>query len=254
MRLSFSTLPVQDKDGKELLALCQRHSMKAEIRTAPDGSFPYTEGLPVTNAGTGICLLGYDEAQLAKADEQLALVARRGIAAARVFLGNFRMRYDAPCRPIDEEGIVRALRHLAKSDVDIWIETHNEYATSKSLVPLLEKVGCENVGIVWDIAHPIEDGESVTETWRNLHDKIKQIHIKDAKPHPDPAFHDWYYTKLGEGELPIGEVVECTQKSGYSGYYSLEWETLWRPEIKDAYSDVNALLCEYRSFMEGLLK
>lgn len=254
MRLSFSTLPVQDKSGEELLKLCQRHSMKAEIRTARDGSFPFAEGLPVTNVGTGICLLGYDEAQLEKADCQLALIKSRGIAAARVFLGNFQMRYDAPKRPMDEAGIVRALRHLAKSGVGIWIETHNEYATSKSLVPLLDKVDFEEIGIIWDIAHPIEDGEGALETWRNLRDKIKQIHIKDAKPHPDPAFHDWYYTKLGEGELPIREVVECTQKDGYMGYYSLEWESAWRPEIKDTYSDADALLCDYRAFMEGLLK
>lgn len=254
MRLSFSTLPVQDKSGEELLKLCQRHSMKAEIRTARDGSFPFAEGLPVTNVGTGICLLGYDEAQLEKADCQLDLIKSRGILAARVFLGNFQMRYDAPKRPIDEDGMIRALRHFAKSGVGIWIETHNEYATSKSLVPLLEKVGCENVGIIWDIAHPIEDGECVLETWQNLRDKIKQIHIKDAKPHPDPAFHDWYYTKLGEGELPICEVVECTQKDGYKGYYSLEWESAWRPEIKDTYSDADALLFDYKTFMGALLK
>ena len=99
-----------------------------------------------------------------------------------------------------------------------------------------------------------KDGESVFETWQNLHDKIKQIHIKDAKPHPDPAFHDWYYTKLGEGELPIREVVECTQKDGYKGYYSLEWESAWRPEIKDTYSDADALLSDYKTFMEALLK
>ena len=254
MRLSFSTLPVQDKSGEELLALCLKHSMKAEIRSARDGSFPFAAGLPVTNVGTGICLLGYDEAQLEKAEQQLSLIKSRGIEAARVFLGNFQMRYDAPKRPLDEDGIVRALRQLAKSGVHIWIETHNEYATSKSLVPLLDKVGCEEIGIIWDVAHPIEDGESVFETWQNLHDKIKQIHIKDAKPHPDPAFHDWYYTKLGEGELPIREVVECTQKDGYKGYYSLEWESAWRPEIKDTYGDADVLLRDYRTFMEAFLK
>lgn len=254
MNLAFSTLPMQGMSAEALRALCTDHGMKAEIRCAADGSFPYVDGLPVTNVGTGICLLGYDEGQLAAAGRQLALVKARGIAAARVFLGNFRMRHDAPQKPIDEAGIVRALRHLTESGVEIWIETHNEYATSASLVPLLERVASDKVGIIWDIAHPIEDGEGANDTWQNLHTFIKQIHVKDAKPHPDPVFHDWYYTKLGQGQLPIAQVVEMTQRDGYGGFYSLEWETAWRPEIQGIYTDAGALLAAYKAFMEDMVR
>ena len=46
------------------------------------------------------------------------------------------------------------------TEIEVGIETHNEYATGQSLRKLLDDVNRLNIKIIWEIIHPIEDGES----------------------------------------------------------------------------------------------
>lgn len=34
---------------------------------------------------------------------------------------------------------------------------------------------------------------------------------------------------IGEGVIPIKEIVKTLESDGYSGYMSLEWEKKWHP-------------------------
>ena len=253
MKLSFTTLPVMDYTGEQLHRLCREHDMSVEVRMASDGSFAYEKGLPVTNLGSSICLRGYQEAQLGTAAENLRKAHDCGISAVRVFLGNFRQNYSDPANPIDRDGIVRALRFLCAQGGEIWIETHNEFSTGDVLARLLEDTACDNLGIILDILHPLEDGEKPAETWDALRTSIRHIHIKDARPDPRPDRHDWYYTPLGKGEVPVADYVRLAQTYGYDGYYSLEWESAWRAELRDVTPDIDTLLYQYRAYMEGIL-
>ncbi|MBP5209803.1 MAG: sugar phosphate isomerase/epimerase [Clostridia bacterium] len=253
MKLAFSTLPVQALDADKLADLADRHDMAVEPRAASDGTFPVSARLCVTDVGSGICLRGFDEAQISDARAFLERVRDAGLPAVRVFLGNFRMKWEMPARPLDEEGCVRAVRALCEVGPAIWIETHNEYATAASLVPFLKKVDRPNVGVIWDVIHPIEDGETPAETWGQLKPWIRHLHIKDGIPHPDPDYHDWYYTRLGEGRLPVGEIVRMLLSDGYDGYFSLEWESAWRPELAGLCDDPDALLADYARYMDRLV-
>ena len=38
---------------------------------------------------------------------------------------------------------------------------------------------------------------------------------------------------LGSGEVPVKEQVKVLAKAGYKGYYCLEWEKKWHPEIEE---------------------
>ena len=40
-----------------------------------------------------------------------------------------------------------------------------------------------------------------------------------------------------------------TRRDGYTGYYSLEWESPWRPELAGLYDTPDALLGAYAAFM-----
>lgn len=252
MKLSFSTLPVPHYSAQELSALCRRHGMAAELRLQKGNAIPSGEEIVYSNAGSSICLFGYDPEQIRSAKALLEDLDRAGIPAVRVFIGNFTRRHDDPRRPLDHDGIVKALRELCEVGPEIWLETHNEYATGKDILPLIEKVNHPRFGVIWDILHPIEDGESPKETVAAIGQYIRHVHIKDAKPNPDPAMHDWYYTPLGEGEMPIAEITALLQEIGYEGYYSLEWESAWRQELVGVCEDPDDLLSSYRRFMEQL--
>ena len=254
MKLAFSTLPVQSFSAEQLAALCARHKMAVEVRANQDGTFTYAKDLPIVDIGTGICLFGYSAEQMAKAKAQIAQIHEKGVRAVRIFIGNFRRRHSDPAKPLDREGIVRAIQELCEIGPEIWLETHNEYATGKAILPLLCDVNRENFGVIWDIMHPLEDGESVAETYASIGHAIRHVHIKDGKPFENADAHDFFYTKLGEGVVPIREIVACLEKNGYQGYYSLEWESMWRPELQGVYENPDVLLSDYQTYMEEILK
>lgn len=253
LSLAFSTLPFPDLDAADLAALCRRHHMAAEVRCRPDGSCPVSPDLPVCSAGSSVCVLGTeDDATVERWCGQFRSLFRQGIRGVRVFLGNFRKKYSDPARPLSPDGICRILRKFCETGPDILIETHNEYATSDALVPLLREVGHPRLGVIWDCLHPLEDGEDVSRTWEALCADIRHIHIKDARPSDDPDSHDWLYTRLGEGTVPLGELLRMTRRDGYTGCYSLEWESPWRPELAGLYDTPDALLEAYAAFMASL--
>jgi hypothetical protein len=38
---------------------------------------------------------------------------------------------------------------------------------------------------------------------------------------------------MGEGDLPLAEFYRTLQGGGYDGFYTLEWEKHWQPQIAD---------------------
>lgn len=73
--------------------------------------------------------------------------------------------------------------------------------------------------------------------------------MKDGVPFNDLKIHEWKYTPMGEGELPLEAIISALQASGYDGYYSLEWESKWRPELKGLQLELSAVLESYVKFM-----
>ncbi len=254
MKLSFSTLPCLDYTTEQLKELCTRHGIDGvEVRMHSDGSFQCGDGLCVTDVGSSICIRDYDEQMLHGAIQILKKASEQNIKGVRVFLGNFCKQYSASRKPVNHAGIVRMLQEMCDStDIEVWVETHNEYATGKILQKLLQDVNRSNLKIIWDIIHPIEDGESPKETMAYIGNYIAHIHIKDGRKHEDPDWHDYKYTPLGEGELPILEAVNLLEQSGYQGYYSLEWESAWRPELQELDWAVDDILEKFVSFMKKI--
>jgi sugar phosphate isomerase/epimerase len=37
----------------------------------------------------------------------------------------------------------------------------------------------------------------------------------------------------GAGEVPVKETVQVLKAAGYKGYYCLEWEKRWHPDIEE---------------------
>ncbi len=267
MKKAFSTVACMECTYDEVVALAVKAGMQAvEIRLDDDGGLfglgkeavPEVKkcfkekGIEISDLGTSVALFGYEEEKIAKAKECINLASEAGAAAIRIFLGNFAKRFSDPVTD-SYEGIVDALKEICdiaeKCGIEIWVETHNAFSTGKVLAKLIEDVGCDNLKIIWDIIHPIEYGETPDETLKYLMGKIAHVHIKDGRHSGDSNKIDYIYTKLGEGELPVGKIVKLLEKSGYSGYLSLEWESAWRQEIRDEYDSIEKLLCDYNEFM-----
>ena len=269
MKRAFSTVACMGKTYKEIAEYACDANLAVEIRLDNDGGvlglhgddlkelsdYFNKNGVVVSNIGTSVALFDYEPQKIESAKKAIMSAKAVGASSIRVFLGGFIKKFSQE-NVHSYDGIVKALKELCEfakeNEAEIWVETHNNFSTGKVLKKLCEDVGYENLKIIWDIIHPYELGESPKETLDYLGDKIAHVHIKDGKKHEDPDMIDYVYTVLGEGELPIREIVGLLKDFGFDGYLSLEWENEWREEIKGKYTDIKKLLFDYNAFMDSI--
>ena len=256
LKLAFSTLPCATWSADKMLEYCLENGYRGiELREDSNSWVsvltPKEEririqklfknaNVEVSNIGSGIRIDAVEPVQ--GIDEMKHLVDIVHLAkdlkakGIRIFLGNNISRRDAPKPLINYEGIVswvkNACDYAAQYGIGIWIETHNEFATGKALRVLLDDVNRQNCKVIWDIIHPLEEQEKEEETLDFLKKQCAHVHIKDGVPKEDPMEHNWKYTRLGEGQIPIKSIISLLLESGYDGYFSLEWETRWRKELQ----------------------
>ncbi len=119
--------------------------------------------------------------------------------------------------------------------VAIGVETHDAFSASSVVAELLalvdpRAVDSGAVGAVWDSHHPHRMGERPAEVYANLGPRILLAQVKDARRQADG---DWQLVLLGEGEVPIREMLGLLVDGGYPHWISVEWEKRWHPEIEE---------------------
>ena len=274
MKRAFSTVACMDADAPQIIEACYKYQMDGvEIRLDKDNSVLGKQskeeleelakvfrlaGITVVDLGSSICIKEYNEKHTLTMQRILECAEQLDAKGIRVFLGNFSSKVNPNLPKPDYEGIVRQLKELCTVanvyNTEVWVETHNEFATGKVLKQLISDVDCHNLKIIWDIMHPIEDGEGIKETWGYIGDRIAHVHIKDGFDRKDPVWHDYQYTCLGEGALPIGSIIKLLENEGYQGYYSLEWEAAWRGELAGYENSLDWVLKQYTDYLEAYQK
>ncbi|MCL2754293.1 MAG: AMP-binding protein, partial [Oscillospiraceae bacterium] len=79
--------------------------------------------------------------------------------------------------------------------------------------------------------HPYRyGGESPAQTVANLGSYIRYIHVKDSVVVDGKS----QYKLMGDGDLPIKEMLGELTKIGYDGYISLEWVKRWAGNLEEA--------------------
>lgn len=270
LKKAFSTVACMGKDYKTIAELCKKYALDGfEIRMDDDGGIcgcktddelknlsetVRNNGLVITDLGSSVCISSYQETVMEAGKRAVDAAQKAGIKAVRVFLGYFAARFNPDKPDPDYAGVVKALKELceyaSKKNVEIWVETHNEFATGKVLKKLLIDVSFANMKIIWDIVHPIEDGETLGETWEYIGSEIAHVHIKDGYDRADREWHDYRYTELGRGALPIAALLDLLEKKNFEGYISFEWESPWREELKGFDNGLDYVLEQYTSYLK----
>ncbi|WP_409340611.1 sugar phosphate isomerase/epimerase family protein [Paenibacillus sp. MBLB4367] len=270
-RLAFSTIPCDGWSLDEMADMakqCGFHGLELREGDVWGISVEMTKdersaalrkveeaGLRVIDIGSGVCLTGSegDAEQLGHFRKVVSLAQDLRASGVRVFLGYFRNRRDeqVPAIPYVEliDHIRQACDVAAAAGVQVWIETHNDFSTGRSLRKLLDDVDRPNCAVIYDLIHPLEEGESPADTIALLGSQCVHVHIKDGVPAEDKMEQNWIYTKVGEGEIPIASIVGMLEQAGYTGYYSLEWETKWRKELQVPGMEPAVVFPAYADFM-----
>jgi sugar phosphate isomerase/epimerase len=138
-----------------------------------------------------------------------------------------RSRLDAAARVL--EAAVGVAERLG---VAVGVETHDAFSASSVVAELLAMVESERVGAVWDSHHPYRVGEEPAEIYQNIGRRTLLAQVKDARRAPDRE-DGWQLVLLGEGEVPVREMLRLLVAGGYEGWISVEWEKRWHPEIEE---------------------
>lgn len=120
--------------------------------------------------------------------------------------------------------------HAKSSGVTVIIESHGDFTDSQTLLQILKGAEMPTTGLLWDAHHTVAMGkESPAATYQTLSRYIRHTHLKDSKPDGNGV----RYVLPGQGTIPLGEIVRLLVQGGFKGYYGLEWEKAWHPELEE---------------------
>ena len=208
-------------------------------------------GLPAVAVDSSIQLTGEDPGTGLR--QFLELASEWEAPLVRVFGGP--LPADGPGRLARLEAAARVLDTAApvaeRLGVAIGVETHDAFCASATVAELLALVDSAAVGAVWDSHHPHRAGERPADVWANLGSRILLAQVKDALP--DPAREDgWQLVLLGEGEVPVRDMLGLLSAGGYRGWVSVEWEKRWHPEIAEPEVALPQHLAVLNRWMAGI--
>jgi sugar phosphate isomerase/epimerase len=187
-------------------------------------------GLPVVAVDSSIRLTGDDPGPDLR--RFLELASDWEAPLVRVFGGALA------ADPAERQEQLRAAARVLEASVPlarrlgvaIGVETHDDFSASSVVAELLAMTDPEWTGAVWDSHHPHRMGETPADVYANLGRRILLAQVKDARRKPDG---DWRLVLLGEGEVPVRQMLGLLAAGGYQGWISVEWEKRWHPEIRE---------------------
>ncbi len=146
--------------------------------------------------------------------------------------GDAHVPYVAAVALQDNEEQVRQnlsllLEKARESGVTLLMKSSGIYADTARLRRLLDACACDELAVLWDVHHPYRDyGESGDTTIKNLGDYVRHVHLRDSDD-------EGQYNLIGEGTMPIDDIMRALSSVNYNGFISLEWKPDWLEDIQD---------------------
>lgn len=252
MKIAFSTLGCPDFSWPDIYAMAKDLGFDGiEIRGLGNEIFavkaqPFTESelpqtiqklselhLEIPCLSSGCCLKYADKAEenYHEIVEYIKLAGKLGTPYVRVLADNAPQ----PQGEVDDQVVLSVLRRLIpvaeEHGVTLLVETNGVYADTTRLRALLDEIASDTVAALWDAHHPFRyAGETPGKTVQNLGAYIKYVHIKDSVVENGAV----KYRLMGEGDLPVDDIILALSSINYDGYITLEWVKRWANELSDA--------------------
>ena len=252
MKIAFSTIGCPDFDWPDIYSMAKDLGFDGiEIRGLGKDIFavqaqPFTESqlpetvkklsklrLEIPCLSSGCCLKFAD-----KLEDNCQEIIQYIELAAKLGTPYIRILADDDIKPqddVDDELIINALKRLIpfaeEKGITLLVETNGVYCDTARLTNLLNHIASDNVAALWDMNHPYRyGGETPGQTVKNLGAYIKHVHVKDSVM----VNGNTEYRMMGEGDLPIDEMMLALSSIKFKGYVSLEWVKRWAPGLEDA--------------------
>ena len=145
---------------------------------------------------------------------------------------NVQVPYVVACALTDNEDTVRAnlealLPKAEEMGVTLLLKTSGIYADTARLRQMMDSFACDQLAALWDVHHPYRDmGESGDTTIKNLGNYVRHVHLRDSD-------EDGSYQLIGEGSLPVADMMQALSSVNFDGFISLEWKPEWLEDVQD---------------------
>ncbi len=253
MKIAFSTLGCPDFTWSDIYTMAKDFGFQGiELRGLGNDIFavkakPFTAEqvdktveklrqaaleIPCISSG---CCLKYKEKELENIDEitqYMALAKKLGSSYIRILAD----QNPAPQGDdVDDAYIASVLKKLVplakEADVTLLVETNGVFADTKRLAKLIETVDSPYVAVLWDLQHPYRFfDETAEETYNNIGRYVCYVHVKDSRVIDGNIM----YFMMGDGDMPLKEMLNLLKTKGYEGYVSLEWVKRWARDLAEA--------------------
>ncbi len=248
MKLSFSTKGWHNNSFEEFCDIArdlnfegiELHNIHNRLFTDKDGAFhDYTAAatirrlrerklrIPCIDAICDIAL-GVTEASVAEIEKCIEIASNLDIPCLRI---RAEAHEDTDCAAANTAALVREVLPGAEAaGITLVVETAGLFSNTARLRDLLDSFACDNLGALWNMsAAYFGAGESPDEIIKNLGAYVRHVHINDAMRSADGV----EFCLLGEGELPIKDIMLALRSVNYDGFISLVWNPEWCEELDD---------------------
>ena len=135
------------------------------------------------------------------------------------------------------------LEMVRERPTTLLVETKGAYADTSKLRDLLNSFADDQLAAVWNMyATFAEAKEDAEETITNLGAYVRHVHIHDFTRTADGELLP---ELIGEGQLPISEMMNALRSVNYDGFISIQWNPAWIEEL----SDIEIILTHFASCM-----
>ncbi|MDO4381203.1 MAG: AMP-binding protein, partial [Clostridia bacterium] len=200
----------------------------------------FDKGISLVCSDTGVDISCDDiDETIAKIEEYIFLASSLKISYLRLFAAGDSAESDENVRAV----ISGVLPVAARKGITLLVETSGMYSDTKKLLTLLMEYADDHLAALWDVYAPYyinhEDSE---ETIKNLGAYVRHVHMKDSFIQNGER----HYCLIGEGDLPIEEIMNALSCINYDGFISLDWNPQWMLEM----TDMEVVFAHFASFME----
>jgi sugar phosphate isomerase/epimerase len=257
MKLSFTTLGCPDWSFEKILDEAQKmgysgieirgleDKMLAEeiVQFFPENKQATLEALKAHNLemvgfGSSVRFDQTDkfDSMLAEGKRAIDVCQFMGIPAIRIFGDKFpqgESEADVIARVAKGAGILA--EYGEDKGIQVLLETHGNFNTVARVKGVFDQVKSKNLRLLWDVAHTdFTYADNFLEFYKPMKEFIVHTHFKDHIRGTPGDEKTYKLCRMGEGQIPTKAIVKQLLADGYNGYFSLEWEKKWHPELPGA--------------------
>ena len=125
------------------------------------------------------------------------------------------------------ENIAALLDDAEAIGATLLIKTTGIFSNTETLRDLLNFFANDHIAVLWDMHKTYRSGgESAAKTITNLGAYVRHVHVRDSND-------DGSYNLIGEGTLPMRDMMDSLASINYDGFISLEWKPEWMEDLRD---------------------